>query len=123
MAFGGGPGLGFVCIRPSFSSSSGRLMLALVAELSPLGQVVGPLMEDVDLAVGAIGTHNILLDRFADADLFDEVVQLGERIFHSCGGITLTMPDFMPYESILPICLQRSTPSQQCNQCAWEVRT
>lgn len=55
-------------------------MLALVTQLSPLGNVVGSLVENVHLAVGTVGTHYILLDGFADSNLFDEIVEVGKRV-------------------------------------------
>jgi hypothetical protein len=32
-------------------------------------------MENVDLTIGAVRTHDILLDRFANSNPFDEVVE------------------------------------------------
>lgn len=37
-------------------------------------------MEDVDLAVCAVGPHDVLLDWFADSDLLYEIVKGGLRI-------------------------------------------
>jgi hypothetical protein len=56
-------------------------MFALVAELTPLWKVVRSTVYNVNLAVSAIGTHDILLDRFSNFDLFDKVVKLGESVF------------------------------------------
>lgn len=55
-------------------------MLALVAELAPLGEVVGSLVEDVDLSVGSIRTHDVLLDGIPHSDCLDKLVEGGERI-------------------------------------------
>lgn len=48
-------------------------MFALVAKLSPLRQIVGSLVEDVDLAVGTVGSHYILLDRLSNSDWLDKL--------------------------------------------------
>lgn len=61
-------------------SSCGRLMLALITKLPPLGEVVGALVKNIDLAVCSIGTHNVLLDRLANADLLDQVVYGWQRL-------------------------------------------
>ena len=55
-------------------------MLALVAELPPVGEIVGALMKDVDLSICAIGSHDVLLDRLANSDLLDEVVDRWRRV-------------------------------------------
>lgn len=64
-------------------------MLALIAELSPLRDVVRSAVEDVDLTVGAIGSHDILFDRFSDPDLFDQVVQWRLFVLPFLGGDNL----------------------------------
>lgn len=55
-------------------------MFALVAKLPPLRQVVGSLMKDVDLAVGTVGSHYVLLDRLSNSNWFDELAQIWERV-------------------------------------------
>lgn len=54
-------------------------MFALVAELPPLWQVIGSLVEDVDLTIGTVGAHDILLDRLSNSDRFDELAKIRER--------------------------------------------
>lgn len=56
-------------------------MFTLIAESPPLWQVVGALMQDIDLAVGAVGAHDVLLDGVSDPDVFDQFVEFGEGIF------------------------------------------
>ena len=56
-------------------------MLALIAQLSPLWQIVGTLMEDIDLAISTIGAHDILFDRFLDLHLLDQFVEGRQGVF------------------------------------------
>lgn len=55
-------------------------MFALVAELSPLRQVVRALVEDIHLTISSVGAHDVLFNRFANSDCFDEFLDIGERI-------------------------------------------
>lgn len=50
-------------------------MLALFTQFPPLRHIVRSSVEDVDLSVGTVGAHDILLDRFANSDMFNEVVE------------------------------------------------
>ena len=50
-------------------------MFTLFAKLPPLRDVVGSAVKNIDLAIGTIGSHDFLLDRFADAHMLDHVVQ------------------------------------------------
>jgi len=60
-------------------------MLTLVAKLSPLREVVGALVKDVDLAIRSIGPHYVLLDRLANSDLLDQVVHGRQRLLPLLG--------------------------------------
>lgn len=55
-------------------------MFALVAELPPLRQVIGSLVEDVDLTIGTVGAHDILFDRLSNSNRFDELAEILERV-------------------------------------------
>lgn len=53
----------------------------MFAKLAPLRQVVRSAVEDVDLAICAVGAHDVLLDGLANLDELDEVI---ERRLRSC---------------------------------------
>ena len=53
----------------SFTTPGWGLMFTLITELSPLREVVGSLVENVDLSIRSIGAHYFLLDRLSDGDL------------------------------------------------------
>ena len=55
-------------------------MIALFAEALPLWQVVGALLLDVGLCVGAVGAGEFLGDGILDADAFDCFVKATEGI-------------------------------------------
>lgn len=37
-------------------------------------------MEDVDLTISSVGAHDVLLDRLADANLLDKLIEVWERL-------------------------------------------
>ena len=94
-------------------------MTALFAQIFPLRQIVGSLLFYVRLCVGAMGAVELLSNRVLDFDGLDLFIKCWKRIapnslsvarslcrqgvvmtaYHSLGGTTLTIPDFMPYLS------------------------
>jgi hypothetical protein len=56
-------------------------MFTLFAKCPPLREVVGSPVEDIDLSVRAIGSHDILLDWLSNPNLFDEVVDFWQGVF------------------------------------------
>lgn len=59
-------------------------MLAFLAKLAPLWYVVRSTVKDIDLSICAIRAHNVLLDRFANSDLLDKIVERGLSVLPFC---------------------------------------
>jgi hypothetical protein len=88
----------------------------------PLWQIVGTLLFDIRLSICAMRAIEFLHNRIFHPNFLDHFIKSGEVVapartissvllynrrlimastHHSFGGITLTMPDFIPYLSIL----------------------
>jgi hypothetical protein len=85
----------------------------------PLGQIVRSLLFNVCLRVDSVLAGKLLRNWILDFDCLDGFRKVGKRVaptsvvsrarqalecrsaYHSVGGMTLTIPDFMPYLSIL----------------------
>ena len=95
--------------------------MGLLSHRLPLGKIVGSLLLDVRLGIDSVLTGKFLGNGILDFDCLDCFRQVGKRLapadckfvalsektmqrwraYHSVGGMTLTMPDFIPNLSIL----------------------